>query len=415
MKETGGLISIIIPVFNGEEYLAECIESILRQTYTNLQIVIVNDGSVDGTLSICEHYAEMDRRIKIVSKNNEGLVAARKTGINVAQGRYVGFVDADDWIAPSMYREMYDMMQDSECDLISSGIYRQFGDDIKFVGNTIKTGLYSYNKLETEVFPKMLYAGVYYQMGVRPNVVTKLFRRDLLKGILNRIPNEIANGEDVAISYSYILRSKSIFLTDKVYYHYRQHAQSMSQSFSDKRELKKIKTLYNYLFMEQKESGFNINWVKQVNFYMSHMLVQRYCEIYDNEGTALRIFGGIDIRKNIAIYGAGKFGKHIYQYACKLCLNCIWVDQNDVFYRKQGLPVRSVSETLRCGCNTILIAVLDENMAAQIMRQLHKAGSNAEMKWLDIEYITSGETLNRIGFGQDLNDGDYDGYVVEKI
>ena len=95
-------ISVIVPVYNGELYLKECIDSIRNQTYPNLQIIIVNDGSTDNTSVVCEQYARIDKRIQVVNKENAGLVAARKTGIEHASGKYIGFVDADDWIDKDM-------------------------------------------------------------------------------------------------------------------------------------------------------------------------------------------------------------------------------------------------------------------------------------------------------------------------
>ena len=103
MTEAEGKITVIVPVYNAEPYLPQCIESILRQTYPNLQIILVDDGSTDGSGMICDKYAGMDGRIEVYHTENRGLVAARKLGIRCSTGKYVGFVDADDYIDPEMY------------------------------------------------------------------------------------------------------------------------------------------------------------------------------------------------------------------------------------------------------------------------------------------------------------------------
>ena len=92
------LVSIIIPIYGVELYLKQCIESVLKQTYSNLQIILVNDGSKDNCVEICNYYASIDSRIILINKENEGLVNARKSGLAVAEGDYVTFVDGDDWV-----------------------------------------------------------------------------------------------------------------------------------------------------------------------------------------------------------------------------------------------------------------------------------------------------------------------------
>lgn len=97
------MISIIVPVYNVEKYLERCIESIVNQTYKDIEIILVDDGSPDNCPVICDRYAEKDNRIKVIHKQNGGLINARKSGLEIAQGDYIGFVDSDDWIEPEMY------------------------------------------------------------------------------------------------------------------------------------------------------------------------------------------------------------------------------------------------------------------------------------------------------------------------
>ena len=107
MVQMEKLVSVIVAVYNIEEYLPRCVDSILAQTYRNLEIILVDDGSKDQSGSICDSYAEKDRRIKVIHKKNGGLSDARNAGMDAATGEYIGFVDGDDWIEPDMYRAMY--------------------------------------------------------------------------------------------------------------------------------------------------------------------------------------------------------------------------------------------------------------------------------------------------------------------
>ena len=108
MERKNGLISVIVPVYNVESYLEKCIDSIIHQTYKNLEIILVDDGSTDNSGKICDVYKEKDSRIKVIHKQNRGLSSARNCGLEIAKGEYIGFVDGDDYIAEDMYALLKD-------------------------------------------------------------------------------------------------------------------------------------------------------------------------------------------------------------------------------------------------------------------------------------------------------------------
>ena len=112
------LISIIVPVYNIEEYLPRCIESILAQTYSNLELILVDDGSVDKSGKICDAYAEKDVRVRVLHKENGGSSSARNAGILLAKGQYIGFVDSDDYIEANMYQKMMDAIALTGCNIV---------------------------------------------------------------------------------------------------------------------------------------------------------------------------------------------------------------------------------------------------------------------------------------------------------
>lgn len=113
------LITIIIPIYNTEKYLKRCIESTLQQTYANLEIILVNDGSTDNSDNICKQYAKVDKRIKYYYKKNGGLSDARNFGLSKANGEYIGFIDSDDWIAPDMYEYLYSLIKKNQVEVAS--------------------------------------------------------------------------------------------------------------------------------------------------------------------------------------------------------------------------------------------------------------------------------------------------------
>ena len=111
-------ISIIIPVYNTEEYLRQCLDSVLLQTFRDIEIICVDDGSTDSSPQILDSYKAHDSRIKVIHKENTGLVAARKTGLAAATGKYIGYVDSDDWIEPMMYEKLYKLVSKQTVDEI---------------------------------------------------------------------------------------------------------------------------------------------------------------------------------------------------------------------------------------------------------------------------------------------------------
>ena len=117
-------ISIVVPIYNVERYLGRCIESLIKQTYTNLEIILVNDGSKDNSLSICKGYAKKDTRIVVIDKVNEGVSVARNTGIEAATGSYIGFIDPDDYIEPTMYECLYTHIKEQDCPVCLCDFYK---------------------------------------------------------------------------------------------------------------------------------------------------------------------------------------------------------------------------------------------------------------------------------------------------
>lgn len=118
MKTSPPLISIIVPVYNMEMYLSRCVDSLLAQTYPNIEIILVNDGSTDSSWKICQEYEKTHSSVRAFSKPNGGLSSARNFGLNFVRGEYVGFVDSDDWVTDDMYEYMYDIMSEYNSDAV---------------------------------------------------------------------------------------------------------------------------------------------------------------------------------------------------------------------------------------------------------------------------------------------------------
>lgn len=145
-------LSIIVPVYKVEKYLPRCIDSILAQTFGDFELILIDDGSPDGCGRICDEYARKDKRIVVIHQKNMGVSAARNAGLDIARGRYIGFVDSDDWIEPQMYEAMMDAIRENGADMAVCGV-RYADEDGKFTrADMLSEGVYSRDGLLEDVF-----------------------------------------------------------------------------------------------------------------------------------------------------------------------------------------------------------------------------------------------------------------------
>ena len=219
------LISVIVPVYKVEPYLDKCIQSIVDQTYRNLEIILVDDGSPDRCGVMCEAWAAKDNRIKVVHKQNGGLSDARNAGMAIATGSYMGFVDSDDYIAPDMYRLLLERMKADGSDIAACGVEMVYADGTP---NRMLTpaGSHSLNNaqaMEAIIRESLLKQPVWY----------KLYKTDLIRDI----PFAVGKyHEDVFWSWQAVARAKKVSIFDAPCYYYLQRSGSiMGSGFSLKR------------------------------------------------------------------------------------------------------------------------------------------------------------------------------------
>ena len=137
MNQNSKIISIIVPIYNSEKYLERCINSILNQTYTNFELILINDGSKDSSLKICRKYASKDNRIVVIDKENEGVSIARNMGIQRAKGELISFVDADDYIEKTFLEDMLNVMSKYNVDYVTCGYNRVYDDHTEHINNDL--------------------------------------------------------------------------------------------------------------------------------------------------------------------------------------------------------------------------------------------------------------------------------------
>ncbi len=209
MNKKEELISIIVPVYKVEKYLNKCIESILNQTYKNLEIFLIDDGSPDRCGEICDEYAKKDYRVKVIHKDNGGQGSARNCALRVLKGQYIMFVDSDDWVSNDIVESLYNAMADNECDISTSGYF-----------NVIDGVVYStsHANKKTISFDKIQALRTYYERKtLHPAPWGKLYKTEIWKDVF--FPENVFR-EDEYIFYKILERAKKVFHIGEAKYYY---------------------------------------------------------------------------------------------------------------------------------------------------------------------------------------------------
>ncbi len=272
-------ISVIVPIYKVENYLERCIQSIQKQTYQNLEIILVDDGSPDACGEICDRYARQDERIRVIHKPNGGLSDARNVGIEAAAGEYLAFVDSDDWVDQRMYEVLYKNLKKYDADIAECS-YRSFYDGY-VVEETQCTG----NILEAD--PEFALGAMLEWKYFKPIACNKLYRRKVIGQI--RFPiNKIH--EDEFTTYKYIYQAKKLIFIDFSFYNYdRRRLESITGK--DFRE----ENLDSCEAFRERINFFELHGLKKLerkmnNIYCWHVLESAYkCYMYGMNGEKVKL------------------------------------------------------------------------------------------------------------------------------
>ena len=355
------MISIIVPIYNIEKYLPQCIESIIGQTYNDLDIILVDDGSTDASSIICDEYAKKDSRIRVIHKKNEGLVRARKTGIQAAYGEYIAYVDGDDWIEPDMMENLLSKMIEQDVDLVMCGRYEDTGDVSKELHQDFPEGRYDKGALIKEIYPRMIVGEKFFDWKISPGVWDKLYKKEIIKPFQMQVNDGLRMGEDAACVYPMLLNVDSIYILNRCLYHYRQTSNSMVKDIKTyDKERVQFALLYQTVdkCFEKYKNIYDLReqWLKYVIFLM----IPRSDGLYDKYEQLDYLFPFSEVKRgsNIILYGAGTYGQRLYKYIVKtgFCRIATWVDRNYVELQKLGLDVKSPDVISNVDSNIIVIA-----------------------------------------------------------
>lgn len=363
------MITVIVPVYNIEKYISACIESILKQTYKDMQIILVDDGSTDQSGVLCDHFATLDQRIEVIHQSNKGLVSARKEGLKKAIGKYIGFVDGDDTILPNMYQKLVDEIMQSNADFVHTGY---------LVNTTQKKSSFDNKIIDLSTTRKEYLKTILSEEGITPSIWSKLFKADLIKKCYYQISDECLLGEDLLNLCLCILESNKLALVNDAYYCYRIRDGSLSNKrniydlvnvFELYKNLCNIFSSYKcYEYMEDSLKEFlweNLLFymakIKENNFQIAKYYFDDFNKLY---------------KKKIVIYGAGRVGRDYYAQISRYsdCEIVAWVDIHSEKYHYSHINVYNLDILDFINFDILIIAVWDEFSANEISNNLLKTG-----------------------------------------
>lgn len=234
------LVSIIVPVYNSENSLARCVDSILNQTFKDFELILLDDGSTDTSGKICDSYSEKDERVHVVHKENSGVSDTRNHGIEIAEGKYLQFLDSDDWITPEATGLFVRTAEENRCDMVIADFYRVVGERVSTKGAIEQDGMmdrvsYAENMLQK---PADFYYGVLWN---------KLFRREIIETYHLRMDSSVSWCEDFMFNLEYVRHIQSIYaLKVPVYYYVKTKGSLVSQGMSVKKTIQMKRTVFEY-------------------------------------------------------------------------------------------------------------------------------------------------------------------------
>lgn len=277
-------VSLIIPVYNTENYLERCLKSAVSQTYQNMEIICIDDGSTDNSGQIVDEFAARDNRVIAIHQTNKGESNARNTGLRVATGDYIGFMDCDDWIEPDMYESLAKALEEEDADMAIAGFYREFEDSGKQ-----RIAVQNEKAVEPKVFDgKQLLRYLYERDAYRAfaYIWDKLYKREVIYSCLGEpilFDESMKLGGDVLYLAQCALHTKRAVYVDRTFYHYLQRDASGCHvpDLSRKQDNIRAYRIVQQKFREHHVEPLVMDYIKRILVYHSSYMAELAYELKD--------------------------------------------------------------------------------------------------------------------------------------
>lgn len=371
------LLSVIIPVYQNKRFLKECVYSVLNQKYRNIEIILVDDGSTDGSAELCDELSANHKCIFVKHIQNVGPYQARKEGVKISHGNVITFVDSDDWVEENAYEELMKIYEQFSPSIIS---YAFKVDSDGFISeNYFREGLYEHDEIIRHIIPSMMYESEIGGRMLNPSVCCKLFEKNIYEKAIEGICENINWGEDALVTYPAISIAKSVYIIHTPYYNYRLNNMSETHNYPSKR-FDELVTFFECMKRFFKTHGLENEMAYQLECYMRiflEMLVVNRWGIHRTGCFFVFPYSEVTRGTKLQIYGAGDVGK---SYICELLHSRYaevvgWYDMNyEQLNSYAGIAIRNPEEIVDTESEAVLIAVQDEKVAEKIKKYINTLG-----------------------------------------
>lgn len=396
------MVSVLVPVYNREAEIEKCILSIVNQTYRNLEIILVDDGSTDNSLEICQKYAAVDGRIKVIHKENGGLISARKAGVQAAAGEYVAHIDGDDWVEAEYIETLVNASDLGTVDVVIAGFVCEYVDGrTEEVCNARPCGLYNKEEMKKSIYPVLMNGNADGYNEIYPSQWSKLFRRTLALEKQMMVDNEqkCDCDEDTVCVYPILLSANSIRIIDACQYHYVRRIDSLSTyGTAAATYFDAVKYMYHRLkdeFLQYEEKDILMLQLEGILSTRIATGLKRYYSFLTNQ--YLFPYELIGQGSRIVLYGAGAVGRNFYKQILKnhYCEVILWVDKG---YERIDIPYAEIKNPeimLRGGYDYVVVCLKGRQLAERVINSLKDMGiSEDKIIWkedykidLDVRFV----------------------------
>lgn len=372
-----GQLTVIVPLYNTEKYIGQCLQSIVMQGDPVEKIIIVDDGSTDSGADICKKYAENDSRVQIIYQENKGLSAARYTGLKACETKYVTFVDADDFIKENAYESAIELME-QDIDMIFYEFYLYYSDElIKKESHILDYGLYNRQEIIDKIFPKLIWDFNRQALGPACSIWSKILKKNLLLDIYKTLPEQsFYYGEDAAVVYPYYKFINTLKVSNNAFYMYRQQPSKVPSYIANVNFFDEVYRLYKHLKNSFYNYEYEENILKQIEYYYIYSveLKKKVYNDYKFRTDFLFPFEKVERGKSIVLYGAGEVGKSYYKQLARLNYysSILWVDKNADIIKDER--VKGLDYINSFAFDVIVIAIENKNVCDQVKKELVQRG-----------------------------------------
>lgn len=361
-------VTVCVPAYNVEDYIEECINSILHQTFTDIEVIAVDDGSTDNTGRILDQIH--DSRLRVFHKDNGGLVSARKFGISKATGDYIAFVDSDDYVSEHTFETLYQGVLDSGAEVIYNQAYfSDYNSNITVVSKHLENGLYSIEKGNMDYIWRHIWGD--YQSRIAQSACLSLYKREAAEAAYMPLPDELVLTEDQVFIAVLAVSISSIYIIREPLYYYRYRNNSISHA-AQPNVLSMIQQKYEFVSSYFEKHAYSKILMKQLKYHV----IQALMELKFLSDTPITFYlfpyEKVPANSRIILYGAAEVGESYHNQLQEnhYCEMVSWADIR--FAELESKNVVSPDTIPDTQYDYIVIAVLSMNQASSIADDLMK-------------------------------------------